>query len=170
MTAGIKFLDNAYSHGNFSPNARLLWTPDAKHNFGFVSEYLRFLQETLINSADWMPFSVTSINSRQLSSTGFTVGVETRAEHGTILNRTEFVTVTPSGIRAGVDPDNASTNSAQRFWPVHVALLTISHDDGNAQAIHPLVMQAIGMQNTLCKTQRAAMQYMPSFVIERARG
>ncbi|UJP07683.1 MAG: TonB-dependent receptor [Nitrosomonas sp.] len=33
MTAGIKFLDNAYSHGNFLPNARLLWTPDVKQSF-----------------------------------------------------------------------------------------------------------------------------------------
>lgn len=33
LTAGIKFLDNTYSHGNFLPNARLLWTPDAKQSF-----------------------------------------------------------------------------------------------------------------------------------------
>ncbi|NBQ69736.1 MAG: TonB-dependent receptor, partial [Nitrosomonadaceae bacterium] len=32
LTAGIKFLDNTYSHGNFLPNARLLWTPDAKQS------------------------------------------------------------------------------------------------------------------------------------------
>lgn len=29
---GIKFLDNTYSHGNFLPTARLLWTPDAKQS------------------------------------------------------------------------------------------------------------------------------------------
>ena len=33
LTAGIKFLDNTYSHGNFLPNARLLWTPDTKQSF-----------------------------------------------------------------------------------------------------------------------------------------
>jgi iron complex outermembrane receptor protein len=32
LTAGIKFLDNTYSHGNFLPNFRLLWTPDAKQS------------------------------------------------------------------------------------------------------------------------------------------
>ncbi len=29
LTTGVKFLDNTYSHGNFLPNARLIWTPDA---------------------------------------------------------------------------------------------------------------------------------------------
>ncbi|TXI29360.1 MAG: TonB-dependent receptor [Nitrosomonas oligotropha] len=33
LTAGIKFLDHTYTHGNFLPNARLLWTPDAKQSF-----------------------------------------------------------------------------------------------------------------------------------------
>lgn len=32
LTTGIKFLDNTYSHGNFLPNARLLWTPDNKQS------------------------------------------------------------------------------------------------------------------------------------------
>jgi iron complex outermembrane receptor protein len=32
LTAGIKFLDNTYSHGNFLPNFRLLWTPDSKQS------------------------------------------------------------------------------------------------------------------------------------------
>lgn len=32
FTTGIKFLDNTYSHGNFLPNARLIWTPDARQS------------------------------------------------------------------------------------------------------------------------------------------
>lgn len=32
LTTGIKFLDNTYSHGNFLPNFRLLWTPDSKQS------------------------------------------------------------------------------------------------------------------------------------------
>ena len=32
LAAGIKFLDNTYAHANFLPNARLLWTPDAKQS------------------------------------------------------------------------------------------------------------------------------------------
>ena len=32
FTTGVKFLDNTYSHGNFLPNARLIWTPDANQS------------------------------------------------------------------------------------------------------------------------------------------
>lgn len=32
LTAGLKYLDNTYAHGNFLPNARLLWTPDSNQS------------------------------------------------------------------------------------------------------------------------------------------